>query len=87
MTLEHTIQTLICKVNVTLKPETLSTTADITESGMLDSYGFVELMALLESHFNITIDDDEITGEHFGTIEKVAKFVAGKTTSPSTMVS
>jgi acyl carrier protein len=86
MSTENTIRTLICQVNVTLRPESLSVTDDITESGMLDSYGFVELMALLESHFNITIDDSEITGDHFATIEKVARFVDSKNSSPAAMV-
>ena len=74
----HEIKKLICDVNVTLKTEALEETVDITESGMLDSFGFVELMLVLESHFGIIIEDEEITGKNFATIHSINAFITKK---------
>jgi acyl carrier protein len=44
----------------------------------LDSMSVVELVGALQEHFDIAIEDDEITGELFETLGSLAAFVADK---------
>ena len=44
----------------------------------LDSLGVLEVVTNLESHFSITIDDEEFSGEIFETLGSLAEFVEGK---------
>lgn len=44
----------------------------------LDSLGVLEVVTVLESHFGITVDDEEFSGEIFETLGSLAQFVEGK---------
>jgi acyl carrier protein len=44
----------------------------------LDSMGVIQLVHALEEHFQITIDDQEITEEVFETLGSVANLVEAK---------
>jgi len=44
----------------------------------LDSLGVLEVVTNLESHFGITIDDEEFSGEIFETLGSLAQFVEDK---------
>lgn len=55
------------------------------ERGIVDSMGVVELVAFLESEFEILIDDDEVTEQHFRSLRSIADYVCSKRTiSPAT---
>ena len=51
---------------------------DFLALGIIDSLGFVELVEEVQSRYGLTIDDDEITEENFGSIDAIAQFVAAK---------
>ncbi|QYH36958.1 acyl carrier protein [Salinibacterium sp. M195] len=44
----------------------------------LDSFGVVQVVAALEEHFEITIDDDEFGAELFETVGSLTDFVDAK---------
>ncbi len=44
----------------------------------LDSMATLEIVAAIEEAFGITVEDDELTVELFGSIETLAEYVAGK---------
>jgi acyl carrier protein len=46
--------------------------------GFLDSFGLMVLINHLEEHYGISIANDEMIPENFGTIEALARFVEGK---------
>jgi acyl carrier protein len=46
--------------------------------GIVDSMGVVELLTFVQNEFGITIEDDEITEENFGTLWLIARFVQRK---------
>jgi acyl carrier protein len=48
------------------------------ESGVLDSTAVMELVAFLESHFDITIDDEDLTESNLGSIDSAGKLVERK---------
>jgi acyl carrier protein len=46
--------------------------------GIIDSMGVMEIVALLEDEFGITVRDDEITEENLGTLSAIAGYVAAR---------
>lgn len=48
------------------------------DNGILDSTGVLQLVAFLEEHFQITVDDEELLPENFDSIENVVKYLGGK---------
>ncbi|MES3020546.1 MAG: acyl carrier protein [Pseudomonadota bacterium] len=47
----------------------------------LDSMAVIGLIAALEDHFGIDVEDDEISARHFTTVGTLAAFVQEKLTS------
>jgi acyl carrier protein len=45
----------------------------------LDSMAVINVIAALEDRFGITVDDDEISGDTFATLQSLVDFVAAKT--------
>ena len=50
----------------------------LVELGYMDSFGVIDMVTFLEGYYSITIKDDEITKEKFGSINKMAKLVEEK---------
>lgn len=48
--------------------------------GIVDSMGVMELVQFIGDRFGVTIADDDITEEHFGSVASIAAFVAARTT-------
>jgi acyl carrier protein len=48
------------------------------KAGMIDSTGVLELVAFLESQFDIEIRDADIVPDNLDTIDALVAFVAGK---------
>ncbi len=47
----------------------------LLETGILDSYGIVDLLTFIEGEFGLAIPDEDITREKMGSIRKMAKYV------------
>lgn len=48
------------------------------DSGIIDSIGFIELLAFIEKTFNISLDMSEITIEKFNTINNIVETIKDK---------
>ena len=48
---------------------------DLFDSGMLTSVDSLDLLSGIESTFSISIPDEELTVENFGTIDSLAKLI------------
>lgn len=57
------------------------------ELGLIDSTGVLELVAFVEKSFKITVEDQEIIPDNFDSINKLARFIRGKTEHPEEKVS
>ena len=66
---------LVEKVHV----EVPSPTTDLMETGLLDSLTLVELIVGIEQQFGIEVPLEEIEIDHFRSIERIAGFVAHRT--------
>ncbi len=47
----------------------------------LDSLAIVELVVALEEHFDIVVEDEDVTGEAFATVASLASLVAQRVAS------
>ena len=62
-----------------LQPELELTDEDrFLELGVIDSTGVVELVGEVEERYGITVEDNEITEENFGSLAGLVRFVASK---------
>ena len=52
----------------------------LIETGTLTSLQTVELLVFIEDAFCITIDDDEMTEENFGSVDAIADLVRERAT-------
>jgi acyl carrier protein len=48
------------------------------ENGIIDSTGVLELVAFLEETYGFRVENDELTTEHFDSINKVSAYVRSK---------
>ncbi len=48
------------------------------ELGVIDSTGVVELVGEVEERYGITVEDNEITEDNFGSLSGLVRFVASK---------
>src|SRR5205823_6415132 len=51
---------------------------NLFESGLIDSFGFVQLVAFLEKTFEIKISDDEVLSDALSSFAKIRAFVETK---------
>lgn len=56
----------------------VSEDANLFESGLIDSFGFVQLVAFLEKTFAIEISDEEVLSDALSSFAKIRSFVADK---------
>jgi len=58
--------------------QNLEGAVSLVRKGIVDSSGVLEIVSFLTQHFNISIEDDEITPEHLDTIDRITSFVTSK---------
>jgi acyl carrier protein len=46
--------------------------------GVIDSLGVMEIVGFLEEHFEMTVEQDEVTEQNFGSVAAIARYVAAK---------
>ncbi|HZY65377.1 MAG TPA: phosphopantetheine-binding protein [Rubrobacteraceae bacterium] len=64
--------------NVTGNRE-ISDDEPLIENGVLTSLQTVELVMFMEDRFGITVEDDELDEENFGSVNNIAALVESKT--------
>lgn len=51
---------------------------DLFKTGVIDSFGYIQLMKFLEGEFALQIDDEDILTNVLVSLEAIDGFVAGK---------
>jgi acyl carrier protein len=70
---------IIETLGLTIRPESMTAkTALLNSIPELDSMAIVSLMGALETKFQIKLEDDDISGEVFETVESLASLVERK---------
>jgi acyl carrier protein len=55
----------------------------LIEAGIFDSFAVVEMLTFLETTFQLTIPEKDVTREKFGSIQKMANYVDRHQQQPS----
>lgn len=58
-----------------LKKEKIPLNKSLLEQNIVDSFGIIELITFLEKKYNISIENEEINYEKFGSIIKMSNLV------------
>ncbi len=67
------------KSSVVLNPfEVIPVDQSLLESGVLDSYGIMDLITFIEREFGLTIPNEDITREKMGSIRKMASYIGAR---------
>ncbi len=56
--------------------------ASLVDQGVIDSFGFVEIVSFLETEFSIAVADEQITRENFGSVTRIVDFVTAAAAAP-----
>ena len=76
MTPSETIANYLCaRFRSTIRGGALAFDAPLISSGIIDSFGVLELIAFLEEHFGVEIDPARHDLNDFDTVEKIAELV------------
>lgn len=51
---------------------------DLLAADLIDSLGITELISFLEGRFGIAVGDEDLTPDHFRSIDAIVAFVAAK---------
>ena len=59
-------------------PQELDAEQSMLEADIIDSTSVLELVAFLEEHFKVKVEDSEIVPDNLDTLNSVVNFVEGK---------
>ena len=57
---------------------TFADSDSLLESGVVDSTGVLELVAFIESQYQIAVADEELVPENLDSIENLVRFISAK---------
>jgi acyl carrier protein len=58
--------------------EVLMDDQSLLETGIVDSTGLLELVAFIEEHYGISVDDGELVPENLDSLRNLSQFVGRK---------
>ena len=68
-------QTILAFLRERFGVELPSASANLIETGILDSMMFVDLIVLIEEQYGVVAELDDLEIENFATVERMAQFV------------
>jgi acyl carrier protein len=78
MDIESTLKKYIHDEILVGSSDPLGNDDSLIDSGIIDSLSLLRLMSFIEKQFNIQIDDQEVVGDNFQTINVMKSFIEGK---------
>ena len=70
---EFVVESLLFGQSDMLTPE-----ASLLERRIVDSTGILEIVAFIEEHFRVRVEDEELVPDNFDSIARIAAFVTRK---------
>ncbi|PHS07370.1 MAG: acyl carrier protein [Blastopirellula sp.] len=61
--------------------QNISDDTSLIDQGIIDSMGVLEIVTFIEEKYTIILDDDEMLGDNFHSIDALSKFVHSKLNS------
>ena len=53
-------------------------TESLLRRGVIDSLGVMELVGFVEEQFGVAVPPQDVTQQHFGTVQGIADYVTGR---------
>lgn len=78
MSLRDQIRNFILENFILEKPEDLVDDESMLEKGIMDSTGILELVAFLESTFEIKVEDEELIPENLESVANIVNYLERK---------
>lgn len=78
MPLRDQIRSFILENFILEKPEDLVDDESMLEKGIMDSTGVLELVAFLESTYEIKVEDEELIPENLDSIKNIVNYLERK---------
>lgn len=64
--------------NPSIQKKKIPLNQSLLKLSILDSYGIIELVMFIEKKYKVSIGDEELTTEKFGSIEKMTNLIIEK---------
>ena len=78
MTTENEVKRFVVRTFAPdLSTEELPSDVDLMETGIVDSLGLLRLIAWVGEHFDIPVDDQDISPDQFASVSAITVFVHG----------
>lgn len=78
-TIAQTLRSFIQENFLYMRPDLQYADDDsLLAKGVIDSLGVMEIVGFLEETFGLTVDQDEVTEQNFGSVAAIARYVAAK---------
>lgn len=75
--LERDVRGFIAE-NFILDGDVLAGDASLTQQGVLDSMGVLELIMFLEQRFGVKVPDEDTLPENLDSVERIVRYVQGR---------
>lgn len=77
--IEHNVRQFIAD-NFILEgdPENLPGAESLTQSGVLDSMGVLELVMFIEERFGVSVPDEDTIPENLDSVDRIVRYVDGR---------
>ena len=66
--------------NFMVERDDIDLSKSLIDEGIIDSFGLVEIGTFMESEFGITVSDDDMIRENFGSVLKMVAFISRRIT-------
>jgi acyl carrier protein len=77
-TMNERIRQVVLEKFPLAKKRSVKDSDELLESGIVDSLGILDLVAILETDFGLTISDEDLLPENFRSIETITDFANRK---------
>ena len=78
-TIAQTLRSFIQENFLYMRPDLEYADDDsLLAKGVIDSLGVMEIVGFLEERFEMTVEQDDVTEQNFGSVGAIARYVAAK---------
>lgn len=74
--LQDQIRDFVAKQFLVEFGDDLTDETDLFDAGVIDSYGFIDLVSFLEKTYGVTLSDDDLASPGMSTLAGIAQMVA-----------
>ena len=78
--INHTLRQFITGHFSQARARSLADDDSLLESGIVDSLGVLDIVSFVESEFGISVADEDLIRENFGSVGPIAAYIEAKQT-------